>query len=167
MLESAPLLIAMAISLPLIIYSLTPLLVKAYSVIGRKFVFVIAMINKECLSLHGRDKNAIYKITLKLNHCSNHNNMEVIYSYYTVERKLAAITIQIGEEVELYALESITKHFGWSPSTAYARRRVFRNSILVYLPFFFIGAIPFISSCYYLVSKRNLVFDIIRYFNVV
>jgi hypothetical protein len=88
------------------------------------------------------------------------------YAYKRISRGQPIATIFVGDEVELFAIPRFAKILGWSPRTTFTRNKSMNDSFGIYLPFWFIGVLPFVSAAYYLATERNLLFDLVSSFGI-
>jgi hypothetical protein len=156
----APIVI-MILCFPLVLCAIGPVIARTYKIIGRKFCFTILRADKVRMSLGDMDEKSVYRTTLTL---SGHDGIIVTYSYYSIERELSSSVLVAGKDVTLFSSNLIVNLFGWSPFTAYSKEKYLRNSVVVYIPLWFIGVMPFVSSGYYLEFGNNMIFDIVNLF---
>lgn len=159
MFDDLPLWVMFLLSLPFAVYAVTPLVRPLYRLVGRKFVFSVQQIQTRPLFLGSMDQLGIYEINLYL---CNGAGMNIKYSYRSIRRGVPAVAVSLGGELDLFAIPWLTTRVGWSSQTAYAANGALRDSIGVYVPFWFIGILPLVSISYALFSDRNLIFDIFR-----
>lgn len=155
--------IVLLLSFPLVVMAAAPILRPLYRLVGKRFVFTVQGIETRQLSLGPSTQMSIFEVSLQLN---NGMGLATNYAYKRILRGLPLVAISVGDEVELFAIVGLVQKFGWSPRTTFTRNKLLNDSFGIYLPFWFIGVLPFASAVYYVARERNLLFDIVSLFGV-
>lgn len=161
--ENLALWVVLLLSFPLVVMAGAPILRPLYRLVGRRFVVTVQGIEARQLSLGPSTQMSIFEASL---HLSNSMGLATNYAYKRISRGQPIVAISVGDEVELFAIPGLAKKLGWSPRTTFTRNKSLNDSFGIYLPFWFIGVLPFVSAVYYLATERNLLFDLVSLFGI-
>jgi hypothetical protein len=155
--------IVLLLSLPLVVIALAPILNPLYRLAGQRFVFKVQGIETRQLTSGPSTQMGVFEVSLRL---CNSMGLAINYAYKRISRGHPLAAISVGDEVELFAIAGLARKFGWSPRTTFTHSNSLSDSFGIYLPFWFIGVLPFISSAYFLARGQNLLFDLVGLFGI-